>query len=115
MQNFVISGVLTEATGRPYTGVLDTAKVNFSLVPDQGYNSFTGRGTSDFDLSLARDIHLENATHSACAPKPSTCSVTLTFWTPSTTSSTSPLRGPMPRATLSTPGGLTDILYQLDC
>ena len=58
MRNFNISGVLTEATGRPYTGVLDTAQVNFSLVPGQGYNSFTGPGTSDFDLSLTRDIHL---------------------------------------------------------
>lgn len=59
MRNFIISGVLTEATGRPYTGVLDTAEVNFSLVPGQGYNSFTGPGTNDFDLSLTRDIHFK--------------------------------------------------------
>jgi hypothetical protein len=58
MRNFIVSAVLTEATGRPYTGVLDTAQVNFSLVPGQGYNSFTGPGTNDFDLSLTRDIHL---------------------------------------------------------
>ncbi len=59
MRNFIISGVLTVATGRPYTGVLDTAEVNFSLVPGQGYNSFTGPGTNDFDLSLTRDIHFK--------------------------------------------------------
>ena len=59
MRNFIVSGVLTEATGRPYTGVLDTAQVNFSLVPGQGYNSFTGPGTNDFDLSLARDIRFK--------------------------------------------------------
>jgi len=57
MRNFIVSGVLTEATGRPYTGVLDVAQVNFSLVPGQGYSSFTGPGTTDFDLSLTRDIH----------------------------------------------------------
>jgi hypothetical protein len=57
MRKFVFSGVLTEASGRPYTGVFDTSEVNFSVVPGQGYNSFTGPGTSDLDLSMSRDFH----------------------------------------------------------
>ena len=59
MQRFILSGVFTQATGRPYTGVLDTSQVNFSLVPGRGYNSFTGPGTSDLDLSVTRDLHLK--------------------------------------------------------
>ena len=57
MRNFVFSGVLTEGSGRPYTGVFDTSEVNFSVVPGQGFNSFTGPGTSDLDLSISRDFH----------------------------------------------------------
>lgn len=57
MRNFILSGVLTVASGRPYTGVFDTSEVNFSVVPGQGYNSFTGPGIADFDLSLSRDLH----------------------------------------------------------
>ena len=58
LRHFIVSGVLNEATGRPYSAVLDTSEVNFSLVPGEGYNSFTGPGTSDLDLSISRDFHL---------------------------------------------------------
>jgi hypothetical protein len=56
MRNFVMSGVLNLASGRPYTGVFDTSEVNFSLVPGEGYNSFTGPGTADVDMSVARSF-----------------------------------------------------------
>lgn len=59
LRRFILSGVLTEASGRPYTGVLDTSQVNFSLVPGQGYNSFTTPGTSDLDISVTRDLHIK--------------------------------------------------------
>lgn len=58
MRKFIVSGVLNEATGRPYTAVFDASEINFSLVPGEGYNSFTGPGTSNLDLSIARDLHL---------------------------------------------------------
>jgi carboxypeptidase family protein/TonB-dependent receptor-like protein len=60
MRGFIVSGVLNEESGRPYTGVLDTSEVNFSLVPGQGYNSFTSSGTSNLDLNMTRDIHLRD-------------------------------------------------------
>jgi hypothetical protein len=49
---------LNEASGRPYTAVFDTSQLNFSMVPGEGFNSFTGSGVNDFDFSIARDIHL---------------------------------------------------------
>jgi hypothetical protein len=36
----------------------NSAQPNFSVVPGEGYNSFTGPGTSNLDISLARDLHL---------------------------------------------------------
>lgn len=56
--DFVMSGVLIAATGRPYTGTLDTSLINFSLVPGQGINTFKGPNTVDFDLSVSRQIQL---------------------------------------------------------
>ena len=58
MRHFIVSGVLNEASGRPYTAVFDASQLNFSLVPGEGYNSFTGPRTNDLDVSIARDIHL---------------------------------------------------------
>ena len=58
LRHFIIAGVLNEATGRPYTAVFDTPTLNFSMVPGEGFNSFTGPGVNNFDLSVARDIHL---------------------------------------------------------
>jgi hypothetical protein len=60
LHGFIVSEVLNESTGRPYTAVFDSAQLNFSVVPGEGYNSFTGPGTSDVDLSLARDLHLSD-------------------------------------------------------
>jgi hypothetical protein len=59
-RHFIVSGVLNEATGRPYTAVFDTSEVNFSVVPGEGYNHFTGPGTTDLDLSVSRDIHFKD-------------------------------------------------------
>jgi hypothetical protein len=58
LRNFVFSGVLNEASGRPYTAIFDTSQLNFSMVPGEGFNSFTGPGVNDLDVSIARDIHL---------------------------------------------------------
>ena len=58
LRHFIIAGVLNEATGRPYTAVFDTPTLNFSMVPGEGFNSFTGPGVNNFDFSVARDIHL---------------------------------------------------------
>ncbi len=59
-RNFVVSGIVNHATGRPYTAVFDTSEVNFSVVPGEGYNHFTGPGTTDLDLSVSRDIHFRD-------------------------------------------------------
>jgi outer membrane receptor protein involved in Fe transport len=59
-RRFILSGVLNESTGRPYTAVFDSAQPNFSVVPGEGYNSFTGPATSNLDLSLARDLRLSD-------------------------------------------------------
>ena len=59
-RHFIVSGVLNESTGRPYTAVFDTSEVNFSMVPGEGYNHFTGPGTTDLDLSVSRDIHFKD-------------------------------------------------------
>jgi hypothetical protein len=58
LRHFIFSGVLNEASGRPYTAVFDTSQLNFGMVPGEGFNSFTGPGANDFDFSIARDIHL---------------------------------------------------------
>ncbi len=58
LRKFVVAGVLNEASGRPYSAVFDASQLNFSLVPGEGYNSHTGPGTNDLDISIARDIHL---------------------------------------------------------
>lgn len=58
LRHFIFAGVLNEASGRPYTAVFDTSQLNFSMVPGEGFNSFTGPGVNDFDFSIARDIHL---------------------------------------------------------
>jgi hypothetical protein len=57
MRHFIVSAVLNESSGRPYTEVFDTSEPNFSVVPGKGYNSFTGPGTNDLDLSITRDLH----------------------------------------------------------
>lgn len=57
-RRFILAGVLNESSGRPYTAVFNSAQPNFSVVPGEGYNSFTGPGTSNLDISLARDLHL---------------------------------------------------------
>ncbi len=58
LKGFTFSSVATVASGRPYTGVFDTANVNFSIVPGQGFNSFRGPGVRDVDLSVARAFKL---------------------------------------------------------
>jgi hypothetical protein len=58
LRHFIVAGVLNEASGRPYTAVFDTTTPNFSVVPGEGFNSFTGPGVNNFDFSVARDIHL---------------------------------------------------------
>ncbi|HWW22763.1 MAG TPA: TonB-dependent receptor [Edaphobacter sp.] len=60
VRGFILSGVLNQSTGRPYTAVFDSAQPNFSVVPGEGFNSFTGPGTTNLDLSLARDLHLND-------------------------------------------------------
>lgn len=60
LRNFVLSGVLNEASGRPYTAVFDTSQLNFGMVPGEAFNSFTGPGVNNFDLSIARDIHFSD-------------------------------------------------------
>jgi hypothetical protein len=63
MRKFILAGVLNEATGRPYTAVFDSSQPNFSLVPGEGYNAFTGPGTNDLDFSVAREIQLSDRYH----------------------------------------------------
>jgi hypothetical protein len=58
LRRFILAGVLNEASGRPYTAVFDTPQLNFSMVPGEGFNSFTGPGVNNFDVSVARDIRL---------------------------------------------------------
>ena len=60
LRHFVFAGVLNESSGRPYTAIFDTTQLNFSMVPGEGFNSFTGPGVNDFDFSVARDIHLSD-------------------------------------------------------
>ena len=58
LKGFTFSSVATVASGRPYTGVFDTANVNFSVVPGEGFNSFRGPGVRDVDVSVARSFKL---------------------------------------------------------
>jgi hypothetical protein len=58
LKGFTLSSVATIAGGRPYTAVFDTANVNFSIVPGEGFNSFRGPGVRDLDLSLSRLFRL---------------------------------------------------------
>jgi hypothetical protein len=58
LKGFTFSSVATIASGRPYTAVFDTANVNFSIVPGQGFNSFRGPGVRDVDVSVARNFKL---------------------------------------------------------
>lgn len=73
MRNFIVSGVLTEATGRPYTGVLNVAQVNFSLVPGQGYNSFTGPARMTSILAWHGTATSRSGTRFVCGRKLSIC------------------------------------------
>src|SRR5229473_2143664 len=54
LKNFEFSGILTLASGRPYTAVFDTPEVNFSIVPGEKFNSFRGPTVKDVDVSLSR-------------------------------------------------------------
>jgi hypothetical protein len=58
LRGFIFSSVATIASGRPYTAVFDTASVNFSIVPGEGFNSFRGPGVRDLDVSMARNFKL---------------------------------------------------------
>ncbi len=58
LRDFTFAGVVTLASGRPYTAVFDTPQLNFSVVPGEGYNSFTGPGVADVDFSIARVFKL---------------------------------------------------------
>ena len=58
LKDFEFSGILTLASGRPYTAVFDTPEVNFSIVPGERFNSFRGPRFKDFDLSMSRNFHL---------------------------------------------------------
>jgi hypothetical protein len=54
LKNFEFSGILTLASGRPYTAVFDNPEVNFSIVPGEKFNSFRGPTFKDVDVSLSR-------------------------------------------------------------
>jgi hypothetical protein len=58
LKNFEFSGILTLASGRPYTAVFDNPEVNFSIVPGEKFNSFRGPTFKDFDFSVSRVFHL---------------------------------------------------------
>jgi len=58
LKNLEFSGILTLASGRPYTAVFDNPEVNFSIVPGEKFNSFRGPTFKDFDLSVSRIFHL---------------------------------------------------------
>jgi len=57
LKNFEFSGILTLASGRPYTAVFDTPEVNFSIVPGEKFNSFRGPTFKDVDFSVSRVFH----------------------------------------------------------
>ncbi len=56
MKGFEFSGILTLASGRPYTAVFDSPELNFSLVPGEGYNSFRGPTFRDVDVSVVKNF-----------------------------------------------------------
>jgi hypothetical protein len=58
LKNFEFSGILTLASGRPYTAVFDTPEVNFSIVPGEKFNSFRGPTFKDVDFSVSRVFHV---------------------------------------------------------
>ena len=58
LKNFEFSGIMTLASGRPYTAVFDNPEVNFSIVPGEGFNSFRGPTFKDVDFSVSRVFHL---------------------------------------------------------
>jgi hypothetical protein len=57
LKNFEFSGILTLASGRPYTAVFDNPEVNFSIVPGEKFNSFRGPTFKDVDFSVSRVFH----------------------------------------------------------
>ncbi len=58
LKNFEFSGILTLASGRPYTAVFDNPEVNFSIVPGEKFNSFRGPTFKDVDFSISRVFRL---------------------------------------------------------
>jgi hypothetical protein len=58
LKGFTFAGVGNFASGRPYTAVFDTAQLNFSMVPGEGYNSFRGPGIQDIDFSVSRAVKI---------------------------------------------------------
>jgi hypothetical protein len=58
IKGFEFSGVVTMASGRPYTAVFDNPEVNFSIVPGEKFNSFRGPSFQDVDLSVSREFRL---------------------------------------------------------
>ncbi|MCU1303310.1 MAG: TonB-dependent receptor, plug [Candidatus Sulfotelmatobacter sp.] len=58
LKGFEFSGIVTLASGRPYTAVFDNPEVNFSIVPGEKFNSFRGPTFKDVDFSVARTFHL---------------------------------------------------------
>jgi hypothetical protein len=58
LKNFEFSGIVTLASGRPYTAVFDNPEVNFSIVPGEKFNSFRGPTFKDVDFSVSRVFHL---------------------------------------------------------
>jgi len=58
LKGFDFSGIVTLASGRPYTAVFDNPEINFSIVPGEKFNSFRGPTFKDVDFSVARTFHL---------------------------------------------------------
>jgi len=58
LKGFEFSGIVTLASGRPYTAVFDSPELNFSVVPGEKFNSFRGPTFKDVDCSVARTFHI---------------------------------------------------------
>ena len=58
LKGFEFSGIVTLASGRPYTAVFDSPELNFSIVPGEKFNSFRGPTFKDVDCSVARTFRL---------------------------------------------------------
>jgi hypothetical protein len=56
LKGFEFSGILTFASGRPYTAVFDNPEINFSIVPGEKYNSFRGPNFRNFDCSVVKNF-----------------------------------------------------------